>query len=151
MKTRTSSLSHGLKRCHQRQLYLCVSVFQPICCVCVGMCSSGVCFRFCSDRKKIRSDSSYKIVSSKKTNKKKTNNVDFKCECVSRETVCFRVVSEDAVRFCVILMNDCQFCCACVFFVCLYLHSAYLSVVCPYTTPHTQPPPGDETRITKSV
>lgn len=37
----------------------------------------------------------------------------------------FHVVSEDAVQFCVILMNDCQFCCACVFFVCLYLHSEF--------------------------
>lgn len=69
----------------------------------------------------------------------------------------FYVVSEDAVQFCVI-MNDCQFCCACVFFVCLYLHSeflekslAYLMLsVRLYTTLHTTTP-GGETLITKSV
>lgn len=69
----------------------------------------------------------------------------------------FYVVSEDAVQFCVI-MNDCQFCCACVFFVCLYLHSeflekslAYLMLsVCLYTTLHTMTL-GGETLITKSV
>lgn len=56
----------------------------------------------------------------------------------------FHVVSEDAVQFCVILMNDCQFCCACVFFVCLY--SEFLGkITCIsafsvrlYTTLHTQ-------------
>lgn len=71
-------------------------------------------------------------------------------------------LSEDAVQFCVILMNDCQFCCACVFFfVCLYLHSeifwenslAYLMFflsACTLTPSHAATL-GDETLITKSV
>lgn len=62
----------------------------------------------------------------------------------------FHVVSEDAVQFCVILMNDCQFCCACVFFVCLYLHSEFLEKslayllfsVSLYTNLHTHYYPG---------
>lgn len=37
-----------------------------------------------------------------------------KCECAFLERL-FHVVAEVAVQFCVILMNDCQFCCACVF------------------------------------
>ncbi len=69
----------------------------------------------------------------------------------------FHVVSEDAVRFCVILMNDCQFCCACVFFVCLYFALwIFGKITCIsdvfsvrlYTTLHTTTL-GDETRITK--
>lgn len=49
------------------------------------------------------------------------------CECVFLKGRS-HVASEDAVQFCVILMNDCQFCCACVFFVCLYLHSEFCLV-----------------------
>lgn len=94
---------------------------------------------------------------------KKNNNVNvFSLGKKKKKRFVSCRLSEDAVQFCVILMNDCQFCCACVFFfVCLYLHSeifwenslAYLMFflsACTLT-PSRAATLGDETLITKSV
>lgn len=158
---KNSSLTRGLKWYHQWQLYLCVSVFQwgTLLLRMCGNVQIWSVFLSCTNHRNTQcvSFSGAETWEYSKYWTILTNVKDWRLsKCVFRKG-CF-MSSEEAVEFCVILMNDCQFCRACVFFVCLYLHSEFFGgeitrtsdVSCPLDTSHDDPP-GDKTLITKSV